>query len=287
MEFECTCHPQLASSILFIMTTLVTFDVDGTLIRSFGPSANAAHKSAFAAACAKCFHIETDIDRIEHHGGTDPLILIKLLSCAHGVPVEDVKAVLPQLQQEMLAHYEGVSSSAVDGLSLLPGVPHLLDALQQCDGAISCLVTGNLEPIAWHKMAALNLKHRFSTPNFGGFGSDFCSGNFAEMWHDRAELIRIARAKAGAILLEQQRPPISRCCHIGDTPNDILAAAGAGATAIGVCTGTFSREQLQDALDSCSCPGLILDDLSDLSKSLAAIGCQRRPSHAPQHADGN
>lgn len=33
----------------------------------------------------------------------------------------------------------------------------------------------------------------------GGFGSDFCSGNTDEMWHDRAELIRIAEKKCPGV----------------------------------------------------------------------------------------
>ena len=267
------------------MTILVTFDVDGTLIRSVGPGANALHKSAFAAACARCFQIHTDIDRIEHHGGTDPLILMKLLVRAHGISAADARAMLPQLQQEMIAYYAcSAAPNSCDGLEVLPGVSGLLNSLQQRGDSVTCLVTGNLEPIAWHKMAAVNLKGSFSCPLFGGFGSDFCSGNFDEMWRDRAEFIRIARAKADCILSEQQRPSVSRCYHVGDTPNDIRAAADAGAAAIGVCTGMFSRQQLENVLDSCSCPGVVLDDLSNLRDSLAALGIQAPPALAAEQA---
>ena len=42
---------------------------------------------------------------------------------------------------------------------------------------VTCLVTGNLEPIGWGKMRALGLQPLFTPPPFGGFGSDFCSGN--------------------------------------------------------------------------------------------------------------
>lgn len=31
---------------------------------------------------------------------------------------------------------------------------------------------------------------------FGGFGSDYCSGNTEESWKDRGELVSIARKKA-------------------------------------------------------------------------------------------
>ena len=61
---------------------------------------------------------------------------------------------------------------------------------------LTCLVTGNLEPIGWGKMRALGLHDFFSEPPFGGFGSDTCSGNIAESWKDRAELVRIAAARA-------------------------------------------------------------------------------------------
>jgi phosphoglycolate phosphatase len=35
-----------------------------------------------------------------------------------------------------------------------------------------------------------------SKPRFGGFGSDFCSGNTTESWRDRGELVRIAAKRA-------------------------------------------------------------------------------------------
>ena len=51
-------------------------------------------------------------------------------------------------------------------------------ALNQARGDVAVgLVTGNLEPIAWGKMQALGLLEAFSEPHFGGFGSDFCSGD--------------------------------------------------------------------------------------------------------------
>jgi len=56
---------------------VVTFDVDGTLIESTGPRANHAHKAAFAAAFKSVYNTDTHIDVISHHGGTDPLILLK------------------------------------------------------------------------------------------------------------------------------------------------------------------------------------------------------------------
>ncbi len=67
---------------------------------------------------------------------------------------------------------------------------------QARNDVLTCLVTGNLEPIGWGKMRALGLLPYFSEPRFGGFGSDHCSGNTLESWRDREELVRIAAARA-------------------------------------------------------------------------------------------
>ena len=62
---------------------------------------------------------------------------------------------------------------------------------------LTCLVTGNLQPIGWAKMEALGIKHLFSEPFFGGFGSDHCNpDNSDQSWKDRAELVKIAAQKA-------------------------------------------------------------------------------------------
>lgn len=68
--------------------------------------------------------------------------------------------------------------------------------MQDFDHVATCLVTGNLEPIGWGKMKALGVEHLFSAPYFGGFGSDFCSGNTEEMWKDRCEFVNVAADRA-------------------------------------------------------------------------------------------
>mmetsp|Transcript_30995 Transcript_30995/g.55480 ORF Transcript_30995/g.55480 Transcript_30995/m.55480 type:complete len:138 (-) Transcript_30995:199-612(-) len=107
---------------------------------------------------------------------------------------------------------------------------------------VTCLVTGNLEPIGWGKMRAIGLADLFSTPNFGGFGSDYCSGNTTEMWRDRGEMIRIAGKKADELF----PGGITEHFHIGDAPQDLYAAAAAGVSCIGVGTGVYSVQQLEE-----------------------------------------
>lgn len=66
-----------------------TADVDGTLIHSIGKDANKLHKECFSAGFKEVFGLDTHIDIIPHHGGTDPLIAIKVLEHC-GVPKAEV-----------------------------------------------------------------------------------------------------------------------------------------------------------------------------------------------------
>lgn len=244
------------------MSTLITFDVDGTLIESVGENSNALHKEAFTAAYKQVFGIDTHIDVIKHHGGTDPLILIKVLVDYHGLDKQDVLEKLKDMEQVMVNYFDEHQSRAGEGLQLLPGVKALLQALKERRDVKVGLVTGNLEPIGWAKMRALGIEHLFSDPQFGGFGSDYCSGNCAEMWHDRCELIKIAERKAGGGFTSRY--------HVGDTPFDVLAAAQAGAVAVGVVTGVFSERELREAVPHC----VVAQNLSCVNSALKIFGLE-------------
>lgn len=52
--------------------------MDGTLIESEGLQANWLHKEAFKAAWKTVFGLDTHLDVVKHHGGTDPLLLLKV-----------------------------------------------------------------------------------------------------------------------------------------------------------------------------------------------------------------
>ena len=60
--------------------TLLTFDVDGTLIKSVGENANRFHKNAFSYGFKKIFGLDTTIDVVSHHGSTDKLIIRSVLA---------------------------------------------------------------------------------------------------------------------------------------------------------------------------------------------------------------
>lgn len=84
----------IASHLLEVMLiTVVSFDVDGTLIHSVGNEANKLHKAAFSHGFRAVFGLDTHIDVVHHHGSTDPLIIIKVLE-HHGISKEEVSQYL-------------------------------------------------------------------------------------------------------------------------------------------------------------------------------------------------
>ena len=107
------------------------------------------------------------------------------------------------------------------------------------------------------KMRRLGLEPHFSRPGFGGFGSDHT---------DRGQLIKVAVQRCTELVGEAPM----RVVHIGDTPNDVKAANFAGAAAVGVCTGVFTREELEQS--SGSDADTVLPDLTDIPVVLRALG---------------
>eukprot|EP00897_Mesotaenium_endlicherianum_P005384 jgi/Mesen1/4874/ME000244S04054 len=237
---------------------LITFDVDGTLMKSVGLDANKLHKRAFSYAFKTVFNVDGTIDAIKHHGSTDQLVALRTLE-HYGIPSETAQLQLGRIGEQMLKYAREHAEEVREGLELLPGVEELLATLAAHPQAVVGLVTGNLEEIAWLKMNGLGILQYFSVPNFGGFGSDHV---------DRGELVKLAAQRA------TDRFPgeaFRLRVHVGDTPNDVQAAEVAGAIAIGVSTGIFSREEL---LTSSGSPSslIVLDDLVDKGTFLKA--CQ-------------
>lgn len=76
-------------------------DVDGTLIHSIGKDANRLHKECFSVGFQEVFGLDTNIDVVEHHGSTDPLIVLKVLE-HHGIPKEQVRCTTHSASKSLL-----------------------------------------------------------------------------------------------------------------------------------------------------------------------------------------
>lgn len=130
--------------------------MDGTLIRTVGDNANKLHKLAFINAWKEVYGLDTHLDVIQHHGNTDPLILIRVAEY-HGIAKSDVSlypvqvccniaigisffchicvwwqaaAKLKDMEDSMLKYYMANADKAGVGLECLPGVKQLLQELK-------------------------------------------------------------------------------------------------------------------------------------------------------------
>jgi phosphoglycolate phosphatase len=203
---------------------LLLFDIDGTLVRS----RPLTHQQALARAAVEVLGMPPSTDAasvraVEPWGKTDRWILDDMLAAA-GRPTPVSEDELARWERAACAAYEELENGAADEVDRRHAV--VLASLRDAGHALA-LVTGNLEPIARRKLSLRGLGSFFPAGQ-GGFGSDA---------RDRAELVRIARRRAGD-------HPAEDTVLIGDTPLDVAAALAADVRAIGVAGSRYTRDDL-------------------------------------------
>ncbi len=202
----------------------ILFDVDGTLLTTGGAGA-----SAWSQACEKLHGSPVDIERITESGMTDTAVAKAALRDVLGrVPIPIELDSLTETYLEFLP--DAVAAS--DNYRLSPGIVPLLERIS-AEGLTLGLTTGNIEPAARIKLERGNLNRFFE---FGGFGSD---SNL------RPELTR--RGMERGIELSDGELTRDDFIAIGDTPLDILAAHEIGIRIVGVATGLYEVEDLDQA----------------------------------------
>lgn len=228
------------------MTTVVLFDIDGTILWTDGVGRRAVNR-----ALEEVFGTQPP-DGHEFDGKTDPQIVRELMSLA-GVSAERIEKGLPDAISRYVELLTTELGDADHGDKVYPGVLALLDALEARDDVLLGLLTGNVRDGAMAKLAAVRIDaDRFRV---GAFGSDHPA---------RPELPAIARARAEQVT--GREVPGARVVVIGDTPADMGCGRGIGARAIGVATGRYTT----DALRACDAFA-VFPDLSDTTAVVRAI----------------
>jgi phosphoglycolate phosphatase-like HAD superfamily hydrolase len=209
---------------------LLLFDIDGTLIRA-SPK---AHQRAMLAAVQEVYGVtfgpDADpIGEVVPNGKTDRQIVREMLE-PRGVSAGDVTAGFARFERIACEHHSASRDEVLVG-DERERTAAVLQALTDA-GHTLVLLTGNLEPIARHKMALAGLSEFFA-PGLGGFGSD------AEA---RPELVPLARRRAAG---PDGRPhPREDTVVIGDTPLDVAAAHADDVRAIAVGGFRWTRDEL-------------------------------------------
>lgn len=226
---------------------LVLFDIDGTLLRSAQ-----AGKRALRAAFEEEYDDLAFFDAIRLDGKTDFQILAEL-HVAAGTPERNTPERLNQLIDRYVTHLEAVIAERGHLVRPCPGVPELLDALEERDDVMIGLLTGNVIPGARLKLGAAGISfERFA---LGAFGSDSAH---------RPDLPPIAAERAAPLF--GRKPHGDEVVIVGDTPADVTCGAGICARAVAVATGSFTVDQLHAAGAHAT-----FADLADTDAVVAAI----------------
>jgi phosphoglycolate phosphatase len=202
----------------------VLFDIDGTLLVTGG-----AGGVAWQRGFEELYGVEANVAEHTDAGMTDPeiaAIVFREVIGREGSAEERAKTIGCYLKHLP----DAVAEST--GYRVMPGVEELLDRLIDA-GVLLGLVTGNIEAAAHIKLARGRLNRFFS---FGGYGSD--SANRTEV--TKAALSRGELVSGGSL-------QNSSCISVGDTPRDVTAGHGAGIKVVGVATGSYSVDQLEQA----------------------------------------
>jgi phosphoglycolate phosphatase-like HAD superfamily hydrolase len=212
---------------------ILLFDIDGTLVRTGG-----AGKAAMEDGLRAEFGVKQIRDVVPYSGRTDRAIGRDILKAHEIEPTAENQA---RLQNAYLSHLP--ESLKRNGGTVCPGIKELLDSLQNRQGIVLGLLTGNVRPGAKHKLGHFGLWDYFVC---GGFGDEH---------YERDDVARMAVAEVTAHL---GRPVNSNeVWIIGDTPLDVQCARAVGARVVAVATGWHPIEEL--AIHK---PDHLLSDLS-------------------------
>jgi phosphoglycolate phosphatase len=202
----------------------ILFDIDGTLISTGGAGAR-----SWRYAFDELYGIPADIGQFTDAGMTDPTVARLTFKAAvgHDPSPRELATVMAAYLDRLPYEVEHSEKYRV-----LDGAEELLRRFGR-DGILLGITSGAVEAAAHIKLSRAGFNRYFP---FGGYGSD--SG-------DRIELTKRAIERGGHLLDHPLDP--REVLVVGDTPKDLDAAHGAGAVAVGVATGHYSREQLEQA----------------------------------------
>jgi phosphoglycolate phosphatase len=228
---------------------LVLFDIDGTLLLTAG-----AGRRAILAALADEIRDAVGLERVRFDGKTDPQIVAELLEAA-GSPAPRESERVRAMCARYVGHLARELERPTTRTTLMPGIPLVLDRLEEDPGVVLGLLTGNVA-----EGAALKLRSAGIDParfRVGAYGSD--AGY-------RPHLPAIAVQRATALF---GREPIGpEVVIIGDTPADIGCGSSIGARAVAVATGSYSVADLA----ACA-PHAVFENFGDTERVLEAILC--------------
>lgn len=224
---------------------LILFDIDWTLVRGRIP----AHVNSFEFGFKKVYGIKASInDADPSEGKTDRQIVFEVLQ-KKGLERNDIEEKLNEMFHIMINYVQ--KNIAKEEIVVMPGVKEFLTKLKN-NNYKNGILTGNVEEIANIKL------------NLAGLENFFEIGAYGNETEKRAELVEIAKEKANKkfdIVFEN-----SDIYIVGDSIRDIYCGREAGVKTIGVSSGVYTKQDLENAGAD-----LILMSLKETKKVLVLL----------------
>lgn len=230
--------------------SLLLFDIDGTLMITKGAGSRCLHRAGRAVFGEGFQWKPITVGTLDHQ-------IFSELALHNRIGNADVH--FKRFRDTYLAELEYELAGIPDDITLMPGVPELLESLYPRTGRdgdlILGILTGNFEAASRMKLSA------------AGFDlTRFPITAFAEDGETRDDLPRVAMAQARECLGEPVPP--ERVYIIGDTPRDIACARACGCVAVAVATGRYTADQLHGA-------DLVFNTLEDPAPLLKRLEAER------------
>jgi len=210
---------------------LLLFDLDGTLLRTFGAGARAMERAGKLVWGA-----DFSLAGVNFGGSLDPVIL-QQAAANHNL----------EFDEHRHRHFRNAYSSElslelaqVEAATALPGVFELLAKLREAACATIGLLTGNYEETGCQKLTAAGFDPSWFSPRIWGDAAP-----------TRPELVQ------HALRLHPEVLP-NTVIVVGDTIRDVECAKVNGCRVLGVATGASSKDELVHAGAD-----LVVDDLAD------------------------
>lgn len=222
------------------MTTLVLWDIDGTLVDVKG-----AGRRAFIHGIERAWGVVDDLADVNFAGATD-LGVLASLRLRLPLPEEHTPSfflhMAEALERGLAAAAQQPRGTSAASAVAVAGAVEVVLALQRRGDIVQGLVTGNARATAFVKLRHASVPHE-----------QFSVGAFGDEHADRCELANRAFQRA------RRAAPVDRVVLIGDTVNDVRAARSVGAVAVALLRRPHERGALVEAgADH------ILDQLTDL-----------------------
>ncbi len=221
---------------------LVLFDIDGTILKY----KKYLSKSVFISIIKEVFDRDIALSQLPSFAGMTDLEILKDIANKIDFSENELNNSLPEIWKKLLTEFKKISNP--EYIELLPGIPELINLLNEDQFAHLGLLTGNFKDNAYLKLSVFGLDKYFP---FGAFGNES---------EDRNRLAGIAIQRANTLIRGKQFSS-AHTVIIGDSPKDIECAKSNNIPVVAVATGLFTEKQLTEYS-----PDALFTNFSDYEK---------------------